>query len=248
MKRQTIGNSMIATVLGIGLLTGCSINQVHAGTAKTPGMTGTMMSASPAHGMGGPGSIPASGSPEKSYGVLTFEGSNDSRVREIIGAEGGSFSNTNNIPYYAGTKYVHFENNSYCMGQVGYLTVGKMGTVRFSRNNRILHARISIRTLSAGKIVPLHGFPMTKAVKTQNQCGNDRPYKPENVSERILTETIPVTPGKALRIRVGNSIVTISLDKDFPVAQTPAWPAFTNPEKGIGGNGYGMGLMGGMGG
>ena len=253
MKRQTIGNSMIATVLGIGLLSGCSINQVHAGTAKTPGMTETMKMASPSNGfgmggmMGGPGSIPASGSPEKSYGVLTIEGSNGSRVREVIGAEGGSFSVTQNIAYLNG--YATFEGGGLrlshgCLPQVSYLTVGDSGTVRFTRKNKDLFARITLRTRS-GKLVP------DTSKRPENSCSKEFPKveKAKRVAEKILTKLVPVAPGKESRVDMGKTTVTVYTDKDFPVDRVPAYPAFTSfGDSGVSWGGMIGGLGGGMGG
>nr|EES53265.1 MAG: hypothetical protein UBAL3_80150054 [Leptospirillum ferrodiazotrophum] len=195
--------------------------------------------ASDGYGMGGGmgWSAIAETGEEKSFGILTFERPKGYRAQRVIGKNGGSFAKITNIPYYAGSKKVSVGLGSrVCLPLVGYLTIGDFGKIRFTRKGKELLARITLRSLS-GKIVTIPKKTDDKGGK-KYQCV-DALQKPDNVVESIRTETIPVTPGKEVKTKLENSTVTISLNKDFPVAKIPAWPAYTYPD--IGDSEYEMG-------
>ena len=244
MKRQTLGNSMIAGVFGIVLLAGCSTNPA---PAVNPGMmTGKIKTATPSNGLeigggmmgGGPSGFPPFASPEKSYGVVTIDRDDGGRVRSVIDWNGTSFSASQILGYLSGS-YPGVGGGlapySQCLPQVSYLTVGDSGTVRFTRKNKDLFARITIRTRS-GKIVP------DTAKRVQTPCAKEYPAveKAEGVSEKILTKLVPLFPGKETRVVMGKTTVTVFIDKDFPVAKVPAYPDFSS----LGAESFDMGTMG----
>ena len=250
MRRQTIGNSMIAGILGIVLLAGCSTNPA---PAVNPGMTtGKIKTAAPSDGWGlgggmmggGPSGVPTFASSEKSYGVVTFDRHDGGRSRSVIDWNGTSFSASQIFAYLSGSFPVvggGLAPYSECLPQVSYLTVGDSGTVRFTRKNKDLFARITIRTRS-GKIVsdPSRKVPSSCSQKVKAQ-------KVENLSETILTKLVPMVPGKETRVAMGKTTVTVFIDKDFPVGKVPAYPAFSSLETGAFGGGSLVGGMGGLG-
>ena len=251
MKRQSVRNSMIAVFFGAVLLAGCSTNPVPAGTATNPGTAGKINDvASPANelgmggmmGMGG-GVMPISNSPEKSYGVITFDRPNGFRFRSVIDGTGDFFSSTRIFSYYTGSQPLEggfFGSPFGCLPQSSYLTVGVSGTVRFTRKNGDLLARVVLR-IRSGKIVP------DTSKRPENACSKEFPKieKAENISEKILTKLVPVIPGKVTRLGMGKTTVTVSLDKDFPADRVPVYPAFTSPVDE--GGPFGGGMMGGLG-
>ncbi len=254
MKRQTLGHLIIAGAFGIGLLAGCSTNPA---PAVNPGMmTGATETITPSNGLGmgggmmggGPSGFPSFASPEKSYGVVTLDQDDGGRVRSIIHGKGISFSSFQILGYLSGTyPGVGGGLGPECFPQVSYLTVGDSGTVRFTRKNKDLFARITLRTRS-GKIVP------DTAKRVQPPCAKEYPAvkKAEGVFEKILTKLVPLFPGKETRVAMGKAIVTVFIDKDFPVDRVPAYPAFSSLEALVGFPWeYGMlpsGMMGMMGG
>ena len=236
MKRQTLGNSMIAGVFGIVLLAGCSTNP---SPALNPGMmTGTIKTATPSNGLGmgggmmGVGSLPIDSNFEKSYGVVTLDQDDGGRVRSIIHGKGTSFSSFQILGYLSGSYSVvggGLAPDSKCLPQVSYLTVGDSGTIRFTRKNKDLFARITLRTRS-GKIVP------ETAKRVQPPCEKEYPAveKAEGVFEKILTKLVPLFPGKETRVVMEKTTVTVFIDKDFPVDRVPAYPAFSSLEALVG--------------
>jgi hypothetical protein len=268
MTKLSLKKFMIAPVLGAVLLAACSTttNPIPANTSNIPtcvkdskgfysctggpkSMGTGMGGLGGGMGMGGMmgevvGGFADSGSSEKSYGVITFERPNEFRFRSVIDGTGTSFSSTRTFSYYTGSQPIEggfFGTPSGCFPQVSYLPVGVSGTVRFTRKNGELLARVVLRTRS-GKIVP------DTSKRPENACSKEFPKieKAENVSEKILTKLVPVIPGKDIRVEMGKTIVTVSLDKDFPVDRIPAYPAFTSPEGGEFGGGMGGGMMGGV--
>ena len=252
MKRQTLGHLIIAGAFGIGLLAGCSTNPA---PAVNPGMmTGATETITPSNGLGmgggimggGASGVPTFASSEKSYGVVTFERHDGFRLRSVIDWNGTSVSATQTFAYPSG----FFPGGGgglapsvECLPQVSYLMVGDSGTVRFTRKNKDLFARITIRTRS-GKIVsdPSRKVPSSCSQKVKAQ-------KVENSSETILTKLVPVVPGKETRVAMGKTTVTVYIDKDFPVDRIPEYPAFSSPETGAFGETTMMGtLSGGIGG
>ena len=241
MKRQTLGHSMIAGVFGIVLLAGCSTNPA---PAVNPGMmTGETETATPLNGLGvgggmmggGPSGFPPFASPEKSYGVVTIDRDDGGRVRSVIDWNGTSFSASQILGYLSGSYPVAgggLAPDSKCLPQMSYLTVGDSGTVRFTRKNKDLFARITLRTRS-GKIVP------DTAKRVQPPCAKEYPAvkKAEGVFEKILTKLVPMVPGKETRVAMGKTTVTVFIDKDFPVGKVPAYPDFSSPETGVSGIG-----------
>ena len=242
MKRQTLGHSMIAGVFGIVLLAGCSTNPA---PAVNPGMmTGETETATPLNGLGvgggmmGGGSLPIGSNSEKSFGVVTIDRDDGGRVRSVIDANGTSFSAFQILGYLSGSYPVAgggLAPYSTCLPQMSYLTVGDSGTVRFTRKNKDLFARITLRTRS-GKIVP------ETAKRVQPLCEKEYPAveKAEGVSEKILTKLVPLFPGKETRVVMGKTTVTVFIDKDFPVAKVPAYPDFSS----LGAESFDMGTMG----
>ncbi|MEC4683033.1 MAG: hypothetical protein VST70_05065 [Nitrospirota bacterium] len=249
MSQRTIRNSVIATVLGVGVLAGCSTNPVSASLAKNPVTAGTLKTVSPPSGFGmggmmgmGGGVMPISNSPEKSYGVIAFDRPNGFRFRSVIDGTGDSFSSTRIFSYYTGSQPLEggfFGSPFGCLPQSSYLTVGVSGTVRFTRKNGDLLARVVLRTRS-GKIVP------DTSKRPENACSKEFPKieKAENVSEKILTKLVPVIPGKDIRVEMGKTVVTVFLDKDFPADRVPVYPAFTSPA--YEGGPFGEIIMGGV--
>ena len=249
-KMTKFRNSMLASVIGATLtLSACASNQAPAVQSINSGKNGTMKSGSPSNGLGGGGmmggGLMGAGPSEKSYGVITFERHNGFRVRSVIDENGTSFSDSQTFAYYTGAAPNGLGGLGFasgCFPQVSYLTVGDSGTIRFTRKNKDLFARITVRTRS-GKLVP------ATSKKPENPCFKEFPTaeKAENISEKILTQLVPVTPGKELRVTMGKTAVTIFTDKDFPVDRVPSWPAFTSPETGAFGGATMMGAFdGGM--
>lgn len=241
-KMSVFRKSMIVASLGIALLAGCSMNPVPSGNL----MAGKIKASSLSKGFGmggmmGFGGVPLpSASPEKSYGVITFERPNGFRFRSVIDGTGDTFSSTQIFSYATDFQPIEggfFESQSGCLPQVSYLPVGVSGTVRFTRKNGELLARVVLRTHS-GKIVP------DTSKRPENACSKEFPKieKAENVSEKILTKLVPVIPGKDIRVEMGKTIVTVSLDKDFPVDRVPVYPAFTSPA--YEGGSFGGSIMG----
>ena len=239
MRRQTLGNSMIAGVFGIVLLAGCSTNPALA--VNPVMMTGETETATPLNGLGmgggmmGGGSLPIFSNSEKSFGVVTLDQDDGGRVRSIIYGKGTSFSSFQILGYLSGSYPVvggGLAPDSKCRPQVSYLTVGDYGTIRFTRKNKDLFARITLRTRS-GKIVP------DTAKRAQPPCAKEYPAveKAEGVSEKILTKLVPLFPGKETRVAMGKATVTVFIDKDFPVGKVPAYPDFSSPETGVSGIG-----------
>ncbi len=252
MTKLSLKKFMIAPVLGAVLLAACSTNPVPVNLAKNPGQVGMLKAAAPSNGfgmgggmMGGFGSFPAPGSPKKSYGVITFERPDGFRFRSVIDGTGTSFSSLRTFSYATGFQPIEggfFGSPDGCFPQVSSLTLGDAGTVRFTRKNGGLFARVVLRTRS-GKIVP----DTSKKPQAENACSKEFPKieKAENVSEKILTWTVRVVPGKETRVGEDKTRATISLDKDFPADRVPVYPAFTSPEGESGS--FGGGVIGGLG-
>ena len=247
-KMTKFRNSMLASVIGATLtLSACASNQAPAVQSINSGKNGTMNSGSPSNGlgMGGMmgGGLMGAGPSEKSYGVITFERHNGFRVRSIIDENGTSFSDSQTFAYYTGAAPNGLGGLGFasgCFPQVSYLTVGDSGTIRFTRKNKDLFARITVRTRS-GKLVP------DTSKKPKNSCLNGplTIEKAKNVSEKIRTQLVPVTPGKEIQVAMGKTTVTIFTDKDFPVDRVPAYPGFSSPETGAFGGATMMGAFGG---
>lgn len=242
MSKFSLKKFMIAPVLGTVLLAGCSTNPVPASLSKK---TATRTPEASMGGMMGFGGVPLpSGSSEKSYGVITFERPNGFRSRSVIDGTGETFSNTQTFAYYtrfspSGGGFSGISPG--CLPQSSYLTFGVSGTVRFTRKNGELLARVVLRTRS-GKIVP------DTSKRPENACSKEFPktFQAKNVSEKILTKLVPVIPGNKTRVGMGKTTVTVSLDRDFPTDSVPVYPAFTSPAGEAGP--FGGGMMGGMGG
>ncbi len=242
--------SQVATAFGPGSLVtnghSEAMSKTPSKTSKGLGMMGGGMALGGWPGISGPGE-------EKSFGVLTFERPKGYRVRSVIGKDGGSFANITNTPYYVQSMLIvsgFGAGAPECIPQISYLTVGDSGTVRFTRKNKDLLARITLRTLS-GKIAP-----KGVTVKKEKAACDHKGEKARNVSETIQTNVVPVTPGKETRVKIGTTTITVSLDKDFPVEKVPAFPAYSPIENDFGspflrggmmGGGLGAGMMGGNG-
>ena len=227
MKQQTVRNLMIAGLFGIVLLAGCSTNPVPASRSNKIATT------PPEASMGGMMGFSGVSVSEKSYGVIVFDRPNGFRFRSVIDGIGDSFSNTRIFSYYTGSR-------SGCLPLSSSLTVGVAGTVRFTRKDGELLARVVLRTRS-GKIVP------NPDKRPKNSCSKEFPqtFHAKNVSEKILTKLVPVIPGNKTCVGMGKTTVTVSLDKDFPVEHVPVYPAFTSPAGEDGAFGGDMGSVSG---
>ena len=254
---MSVKKSMVVTLGSMMLLlAACSTAQVPAGTSgtmtgknKAPvpssgfgmggGMMGGMMGGD--GGYGGMGGAPSFVSSEKSYGVVTFERPDGFRVRSVIDWNGTSFSNPQTFAYpsefFPGVGG-GLAQSPECFPQISYLTLGDSGTVRFTRKNKDLFARVTFRTRS-GKLVP------DTSKRPQDSCPKEFPKieKVKGLSEKILTELVPMVPGKETRVVLGKTTVTVFIDKDFPVGRVPAYPAFSSQETGA----FGGGMSGGLG-